>query len=202
MTNPNINILCRTHNRESYFKVMFDSIKQQTYPNYALIVGSDVQPCEYYRFARPLKLEVRPDNLIVPQGHYYAPWNLHLNTLAESVTQGWLMYLDSDDKFSDNDSLQIIVDNIDHEDQLLIWRVMITKDFIVPRLEDFGKVIAPANISGIGIAFHSKHLPVHWTNISYGDFRIIVELVNRGLQPKFINKILTQCQNGPHNGLG
>ena len=196
MNRPVINILCRTHNRPQYFKVCFDSVINQSYPNFQLIVGSDTD-CPYYPLAIPLKLETRPDNLVVPAGHYYAPHNLHCNTLAKFSIPGLIIYADDDDMMSSPNTLQTIVD----ENQLLIWRVMITPDFIVPRAHDFGQIICPANISGIGIAFHTKHLPVNWTNISYGDFRIIAELVNRGLQPKFINQILTQCQDGAHNGI-
>ena len=198
MNKPIVNILCRTHNRKEYFQKCYQSIKSQTYPNYALHVGSDCD-CPYYPLALPLKTA----ELEYPQpqpSSYAAPWNKHLETLAEHVVPGYVIYLDDDDKFVDENSLQTIVDNLE-EDLLLIWRVQITPNFIVPRLEDFGTVIQGGNISGIGIAFHTKWLPVKWSTWSYGDFRIIRELVeDKGINPKFLNKILTSTQAGAHNG--
>jgi len=199
MDRPIMNIICRTHDRETEFQQCYKSIKKQTYPNYSLLVGSDVQPCTYYPFAIPLKLS-QDLPTIIPEGHYFAPWNIHLETLAKSCVNGYTMYLDDDDEFTSPDSLETIMNNVE-EDKLLIWRVQITPEFIVPRSQDFGQIICAGNISGIGIAFHTKHLPVQWGNMSYGDYRIIRELIrDKGLTPKFINKILTSTQNGPRNG--
>lgn len=197
MNKPIINILCRTHNREDYFQVCYQSIMHQTYPNFCLIVGSDVQPCEYYKFARPLKLETKPANLVIPAGHYYAPHNLYLNQLQESCTQGWMLACDDDDMMVDENSLQTIVDNIDNEDQLLIWKVQILPNWSVPS-HSFGKAITACDISGIGFLYHSKYNPVDWSNISQGDYRVAKQLEAKGLKIKWIDKVLTRTQKGPH----
>jgi hypothetical protein len=178
------------------FKVCYQSVMKQSYPNFAFIVGSDV-PCEYYRFARPLKLETRPDNLVVPQGHYYAPHNLLLNDLANSCTQEWCLAIDDDDAFVDENSLQTIVDNIDHEDQLLIWKVQILPNWSVPS-HSFGKAITACDFSGIGFMYHSKHNPVDWGRFSMGDYRVGKQLEAKGLELKWIDKVLTKTQKGPH----
>jgi hypothetical protein len=199
MERPLINIITRTHNQEEYFKICRKSIIDQTYPLINWIVGSDV-PCNYYNDYVELQLP----EIEYPQpqpSSYPAPWNKHCETLAEYCMNGWVIYLDSDDMFNCNDAVEIIVNSIRSDNDLMIWRVMITPDFIVPRIEDFGRTIQAGNISGIGIAFHTKHLPVKWSTWSYGDFRIIRELVmDKGLEPNFINKILTRTIDGPHNG--
>lgn len=190
-----VNVITRTHDREKYFNVCKESIMNQTHKNVNHIVGSDVECnyCENY-----IKLELQPVQYPQPMvSTYPAPWNLHLNELAKHVKDGWVLYLDDDDKFSYPNSLRILVNNIDNEDQLLLWKVNIN-GWIVPSDENFGKIVA-GNISGIGMMFHSKHLPVDWGSWSYGDFRVISQLTQK-IKPKWINYILTQTQGNPNNG--
>lgn len=195
MNRPIVNIITRTHNRPEYFKACEASIKSQTYPNFQWIVGSDV-PCDYYSLAIPIKekLCIAP----VPQGHYYCPWNEYLNQLAKSCVNGWCCYIDDDD-YMVNNALETIVNSITSEDDLLIWKVQITPEWVVPS-HSFGHAITAGDFSGIGFAFHTKHLPVDWGFFSYGDFRVAQQLLNKGLKPVWIDAILTGCQKGPHNG--
>jgi len=190
-----VNVITRTHNRPKYFKVCRDSILNQSHENINHIVGSDVE-CDYYDCIK-LKLSdgvsPKPD-----VGTYAAPWNLHLNELGKHAKEGWVMYLDDDDKFTSLDSLKIILSHVDNEDQILLWRVDIN-GWIVPSDDKFGKVIAPGNISGIGFMFHTKHLPVDWGSWSYGDYRVLRQL-SKKLKQKWINLILTQTQGKPNNG--
>lgn len=192
-----LNILTRTHNRETYFKACRDSIESQTYKDINWIVGSDTE-CPYYPQAIKLMKDYRQP-LFIPQGHYHAPYNLYLNYMQELVTDGYLMYLDDDDVFSSSKSVQRIMNAIDNENQLIIWKVKITNNFIVPS-HSFGKYIAAGDISGIGYCFHSKHLPVDWGVLSYGDFRVARQLIEKGLKPKWIDMVLTETINGAHNG--
>ncbi len=181
MNKPLINILTRA-TRPKYFKVLKESIESQTYQNINWIVGCDNSLID------GIKLTLGELEYPIPQPSTYpAPWNKHCETLAEYCKDGWIMYIDCDDKFTSSNSIQEIVSEIDNDNQLLIWRVAITPDFIVPRLQDFGKIIAAGNISGVGIAFHTKHLPVKWSTWSIADFRIVVQLLQKGLEPKFIN---------------
>lgn len=189
-----INILTRTHNRQKQFNVCRDSIKNQTYTNINHIVGSDVNCdyCDYY--------SLTPKNITYPvpeRGGYPAPWNLHLNELNMLVKDGWIMYLDDDDKFTDNDALKIIINNIADENELILWKVNINGR-IVPSNDRLGLVIA-GDISGIGFMFHSKHLPVDWGSWSFGDYRVIKSLSEK-LKIKVIDKILTETQGRPNFG--
>lgn len=195
--NPIINIICRTHNRRDYFKVCYDSIKAQTYPNYVIIVGSDV-PCDYYPFVIPLKTV--DESTTIPPGHYYAPWNRHLETLAKSAVPGFITYCDDDDKYCTPNALGYISKAIQTEDDLILWRVQISPGWIVPSDVNFGKRIVAGDCSGIGFAFHTKHLPIEWGCVSYGDYRVLTQLVNKGLTLRWIDMVLTQTINGAHNG--
>ena len=191
-----VNVITRTHNRPKYFKVCRDSILNQSYTNINHIVGSDTQ-CDYYPDAIKLVLQegtsIRPDNL----ASYPAPWNLHINELHKYVKEGWIMYLDDDDKFANSNALQIIVNNIENENKMIMWRVDINST-IVPDNQHFGR-IEPGNISGIGFMFHSKHLPVDWVAWNFGDYRVMSKLAEK-LQQKWINLVLTQTQGRPNYG--
>lgn len=196
MNKPLINILTRTHNRPEYFRICKSSIEQQTYKNVNHIVGSDVL-CTYTEYYPLTKEETPPPS--IPNGHYYTPYNLYLNDLQKYVKDGWIMYLDDDDMFSYTNSLEIIVNNLTSEDDMVIWRVAITPDFIVPS-HSFGRDIVACDFSGIGFVFHSKHLPVDWGNLSMGDYRVGKQLQNKGLELKWISAVLTQTINGAHGG--
>lgn len=191
---PIINIICRTHNRPEYFKRFYESVMSQSYPNFQLIVGSDV-PCDYYPLAIPLTKEdcFTP----IPDGHYYAPHNRYLNQLQKICVNGWCLAIDDDDAFVEKNSLQTIVDNIENDNQLLIWKVQILPNWSVPSYS-FGKEITPSDISGIGFMYHTKHNPIDWGFISMGDYRAAKQLQAKGLELKWIDKVLTRTQKGPH----
>lgn len=191
-----MNIMTRTHNRPDYFRVCKERIEMQTYKDINHIVCSDV-PCSYYP-AIPVVMPLSIQN--IPYGHYYAPHNAYMVELQKHCKNGYCMTIDDDDCFMDTNSLQTIVDHIVDEDQLLIWKVMIAPNFVVPS-HSFGKTVTACDISGIGFAYHSKHNPIDWGIISMGDYRAAKELENRRLKITWIDKILTRTQSGAHNGL-
>lgn len=194
---PWVNILTRTHDRPMEFAKCLESINMQNYENINHIVGSDV-PCNYCEDVLPLTFP--PHQFIpVPNGYYYAPWNLHLNTLQQEVEDGWIMYLDDDDMFVHSGCVTEIMKHITSDDDLIIWKVQIYPNFIVPS-HSFGKQVTAGDVSGIGFMYNAKHLPIDWGCISYGDYRAIQQLINKGLNPVWIDQILTMTQNGARNG--
>ena len=185
---PVLNVLTRTFKRPNSFKICRESILSQTYSNINHIVGSEVE-CPYY--PKAVKLIKKEGKLL--------PWNLHLNDLGARVKTGWVMYLDDDDKFMTKTSAQEIMDEIENEDQLLIWKVQIST-WTAPNDKHFGKIIKKGQVSGIGILFHSKHLPVPWKAQPAGDYYVIKYLSEK-LEVKWVNKILTGTQAGKnHHG--
>ena len=192
-----LNLLTRTHNRETYFKACRASVESQTYKDINWIVGSDTE-CPYYPQAIKLFKDYRQP-LLIPQGHYHAPYNLYLNQMQELVKDGWIMAIDDDDNFTTPKAVQIIMNAIKSEDDLLIWKVQITPNWIVPSNETFGKYIKAMDFSGIGMCWHSKRKP-DWGRISMGDYRAAIQLINSGCKPVWIDRVLTATQRGPHNG--
>jgi len=194
---PVINVLTRTYRRPKSFAICRESVMSQTYikgddkfndrsMKINHIVGCE-EECPYYPDA--IRLSKKEGKFL--------PWNLHLNDLGEHVKTGWVMYLDDDDMFSKDTSVEEIVQEIDHEDQLLIWKVQINT-WTAPNDKHFGKVIKKGQVSGIGMLFHSKHLPVPWEARPAGDFHVI-EYLSKKLEVKWVNNILTKVQGGKNN---
>jgi len=196
---PVINILTRTFRRPRSFAKCQESVLSQTYikgegkfndrsMKINHIVGCQ-EKCTYYPQA--IKLTKKEGKFL--------PWNLHLNDLAKKVKTGWVMYLDDDDMLMRDTSVEEMVAEIDHEDQLLIWKVRISS-WTAPNEKHFGKVIKKGQVSGIGILFHSKHLPVPWEARPAGDFHVI-EYLSKKLEVKWVDKVLTGTQGGKnHHG--
>ena len=198
-----INIITRTHGRPEYFKRCRESIENQSYKNINHIVGSDIE-CDYYDNVINLPLKaVQQPQLMSNYNTYPAPWNLHLNELGTYVKNGWVMYLDDDDIFSHKNAIKFIVNEINNDDEILFWRVKINineRGWIVPNDAAFGKRIEAGNFSGIGFMFNSKHLPVDWGSWSYGDFRVVSEILIKKINPRWIDFVLTETQGKPNNG--
>lgn len=184
-TAPVLNVLTRTFQRPNSFAACRESVESQTYPAVNHIVGSEVI-CDYHP---AIKLTRKSGN--------WLPWNLHLNDLAKHVKTGWVMYLDDDDKFLHPGAAAEIMNEIENEDQLLLWRVKIGEQ-IVPNDTYFKKVIKAGQISGIGFAFHSKHLPVPWEARRMGDFHVI-DTLSKKLKVKWVDKLLTGTQGKKNN---
>jgi len=188
------NILTRTYRRPNSFAVCRKSITDQVYNHHTTpivirhIVGCP-EKCEYY-----------PDAMLFkPRKEGVRSHNLYMHDLAEAVKEGWIMYLDDDDMFKENTAVEQIIHAIDHEDQLLLWRVTIGKA-VVPNNYHFGIDVVKGHISGIGFAFHSKHLPAPWEARSTGDYYVIKYFAER-LEMKWIDRIFTGTQ-GSRNSRG
>ena len=190
-----MNVIIRTYRRPNGFNKCYISLLNQTYKGIRAIVGCQ-ELCPYFFALRLSRKAVSGDKPLLGKP---APYNLHLNELNTHVKEGWVMYLDDDDMFVHDNAVQVIMDSITSEDDLLIWKVKIKKK-IVPSDRAFGKAIIPGDISGIGFAFHSKHLPVDWGCYTYGDYRVITELASRGLKIQWIDQILTRTQGRPGRG--
>lgn len=188
---PLISILTRA-SRPEYFDVLMKSIKSQTYDNYDWIIGSDNNTVT----GDAIKLLKTDSFAPIPRGLYYAPYNMYLNRLQEEVQDGFVMALDDDDCFYDENSLQTIVQNIGSEDELLVWKVQINPNWIVPS-RSFGHSIVACDFSGIGMLWHSKYKP-NWGYWSQGDYRAATQIVNMGCKIKWVDEVLTRTQRGPH----
>lgn len=208
-----INILCRTANRPKAFKVFVKSLAEQTYPEKRLIVSADddksfkycrkilsdnffTVPSEIVRLQRT---ERNPNKTLRLDGYpvsflYHAPYNLYENPLADKVDDGYMMYLDDDDKFCRPDSLECIASIISSPDDLIMWKVNV-QGRIIPEPDHFGCAPKPTHVSGIGFAFHSKYKDYAvWDEFSCCDYRVIKRLWDAIPNKVYIDSVLTQTQ--------
>lgn len=181
-------ILTRTSNRPKAYARCRQSVEVQTEPFFHIVsqdssrdnyVGADV-----FRFF-----------VYKTQGE--RAHNLYFNEIRHCVPSyyPWVIFLDDDDTFTRPDALQIIAENIQSENDLILWRVnmagQIIPDSIPGRIE-------PGQVTGIGFCVHAKHW-IDWQAIPAGDFDVISRYAER-LNTVWIDAVLTATQGKP--GLG
>lgn len=131
---------------------------------------------------------------------HHAPYNLYLKIAEERVNEGWIAYLDDDDIYTSDEAIQILADEISHdEDTLHVYRLI--------RVNEFGDNFIPSNrywpylkaghpfivgeIGGACICFHSKYKGYtqwgHWTADDYRTVSVLGKVIPR---KNFINKVL------------
>ncbi len=186
-----INVICRTSNRQCFFREHVKSVRSQSHPYIRHIVGADDEAS--YKYASALvedvlcldKLERREE-----LGFFHFPYNLYLNELMGHVKEGWIMFLDDDDCFASVDSAARMVEHIASEDDVLLWKVKFAHQVIPANC--FGKVPMCGDISGIGVLFHSKYRWLaKWDDVKESDFRVIMKLF-RALRPVWIDEVYTK----------
>lgn len=183
-----INILIRTTYRPDYFNKCIQSVLEQEYSNYHILICYDDPNClTYLEKYKNTKLEYFIININSKEKYKY---NLYCNKLLEKVKEGWIMFLDDDDMLFNNKVLKIINDNITNEEDLLIWQ------FLRP-----DRIIEPRNINDINLGeidstsflFHSKYKnKSQWISQRGSDYHFISQLIkNFNFSIKKIPLILT-----------
>lgn len=188
-----INILIRTSNRPEYCKKCIESILEQHYNNYQIIICYDKVESLAYLDNYKNNDKIQYFYVEVESKEKYK-FNLYCNILMDKVEEGWIMFLDDDDKLTHNKVLPMLNENIESEDCLYIWK------FLRP-----DKIIYPKNINHIklgelcscGFIFNNKHKDKsRWPDKQCGDFSFFNELVkNYSFSKIFINNIFTQTIN-------
>ena len=200
MDKPLINILTRTSNRPNGFSITYESIKQQTYKNIKHIVSydndDDLSYLNQYNDIELIKIDklslINNDNSISPKTGKYSPHNLYFNEMIKLVNDGWVIYLDDDDKFIDENVISKIVDVINNhdEDTLIVWQFKLGDNLILPK--EISKNTPPfiGGIGGSTITFNYKYNEYAiWDSWKCSDFRVIDKLYNTIPKIKFINEV-------------
>lgn len=208
MTQPLINILVRTSKRPKFFANCVESIRKQTYKNVNVLISVDNYETEEYvkpygyKYIRVFpRNKTDEDQNIIDKfiGAYYAPHNLYLNQLMYEIHDGWVMFLDDDDVFMNDNALEIISKKMIDKDALILWKVKV-KNKIVPNEQNWLKKPELLDISGIGFSIHSKHKEFAWDQFNCSDFRIISAAYHNLSHHEWIDDILTGTQVGAGYG--
>lgn len=191
-----INILIRhREGREEMLKRCIESIWDQIYKNYRLIISYEQNPC-----ATLSVLSALPYVKIiqVPAQHY----NLHLNSLKSKVENGWFMAADDDDALASPNVLQdlsnIIVNNYP-------WKGAYIGRFLrngrpKPPMSHMRQGIIQKGFCGGGcvVLHHSFKDVADWKPMQAADYEWMKELQEKKVPMKFIDLILQKTFN---NGL-
>jgi len=181
--NPKINILIRTFDRPNLFSICLNSIIQQTYKNYEILVYDNSSVGVNY-IPENIK-KIRDEKSA--KGYDY---NLFCNVLKNEVKEGWFIFVDDDDFLVGDNALQTLVDNLPNEDEVLIFQILRNqKSKPNNRLIDEKRIIK-GHISTQCFAVHSKHKNIaDFTNIESGDYDFI-RTATQKLKPIFKKIIL------------
>lgn len=184
---PLINILTRTGNRKNCFNKLKKSLDSQTYTNYRHIKSNDNDKCDF--------LENEEDVINLEKGkkynHHHCPYNLYLNNLIEKVDEGWIIILDDDAKFVDNNYLMNLskeLKKLEH-DKILITNIHVAGDKrVIPNGMTKGfdvKNIHHGNIDMGCIAFHHTN-KTRFRECCAGDLTFYKESIEK-YEPVFAN---------------
>jgi glycosyltransferase involved in cell wall biosynthesis len=204
---PLINILIRTSNRPNYFENCVKSIYEQTYLNWNIIIGvDDVNTLKYTQSAKGRDIVYDYTNIKIPNPPNNIDYgikfkyNSYLNDLQNEVNDGYIIYLDDDDKLHNQNSLLTLTDVIKNDDVFVIWRVKFPNR-LVPSDENFGKPPVCKDISGIGYSFHVKNKEM-WEPYKRGDYRVANTLYHKIPNTIYLNEIITELQRDIEDGMG
>jgi len=196
---PMVNILIRTSGRPNFFNECMRSIREQTYKNVNVIVGTDDEASAQYvtpykvipvRYIPNKDIPDAPVKLADGRTCYgkKAHYNLYLNELAKEVRDGWVLYLDDDAIFSSPGSLEEMMRNIHSDKDFILPRVNVAWQNI-PNDQHWGGAPYNCDITGVFL-FHSKYLKhAVWEPYRKGNFRVASVLYKK-LNPVWINKIM------------
>lgn len=213
MNPPLINILTRTSNRPNFFDINKTTINTQTYKNIKHIVSVDNEETftyvSSYDDVKIISINrekiIENDNSVNPNTGIYSPHNLYFNEMLKNVEDGWIMFLDDDDRFSTSQSLEKIVNLIDNEDTLFIWQMRFPNGKAIPTTETINNKPSIGNIGSPCILFHSKYLKnIEWDGWKCGDFRFIKTIYDIIPNKKTIPEMLVtigQIGNGDKKDL-
>lgn len=167
-----INILVRTHSRPELFSSCINSIYQQNL-DCKIISSFDNTEDLNYLVNYP---EIEAIYLSISNTHKYK-FNLYCNHLMEHVQDGWIFFLDDDDMFLHPNSLKIILQNIETEFDLIIWKFLRPDGEIYPKNIDNIKL---GEICSCNFCFHSRFKNLaSWQSRKCGDYYFFSELISR-----------------------
>lgn len=179
--NHKITILIRTRSgRGKQLAKCLQSITEQTYKNYSVVIGSD--------YGLPNSLILIPN---LSLGQYF--YNDYCNVLKDEVNDGYFFFLDDDDLLVDNTALERIANNLNENGLICqMKRCNGTKkpsnDMIDKQIINIGKIGMPC------LVLHSKHKNIaDITPVSHGDFDWI-KSVSEQVELNFCKEVLVYSE--------
>ena len=175
-----INILIRTSRRPQFFNECIQSVLGQEYTNYRVLISYDTDDTlEYILPYQAYGVEAF-DMRHLPRTDY--GFNLYCNELMRQVSDGFVLFLDDDDRFAHSHALQMIDQAIkgkkgDPQNHVVVWKFFRPDKTIWPR---HVPQITYGEIDTTCVCFHSSHSRrAMWRAQRGGDFAFFSDLFSR-----------------------
>ena len=185
-----INILIRTSDRSDDFRKCIESVLNQNYQNYQIIICYDTTSSLKYLNSYKNNPKVMYFFLETESTMKYK-FNLYNNLLMDKVNDGWIIFLDDDCKMIHANVLKIINENLNSHNTLYLWKFLRADKIIYP------KKLSKIKLGDIGtcsVCFNSKYKYLsRWNDKQYGDFNFYHNLIKNGtFNMLLINHILIE----------
>lgn len=188
-----INILIRTSNRPEHFQKCIQSILEQKYENYRIIICYDKEESLTYlkEFENDSRMMTYFPISVESKEKYR--FNLYCNILISKVEEGWVMFLDDDDMLCHDKVLSMINENLNDKNSLYLWKYLRADKLIYAKNINSIKL---GEIDTTSACFHSIHKDKsRWPNRQYGDYAFYSGLITNRLKTQFIDFIFTRTIN-------
>jgi hypothetical protein len=182
-----INILIRVTFRPEYFNECINSILNQTYKNFNIICCYDDKLCEKYLVKYKDYINYYYINI---ESNHKLKYNLYSNDLLSKVKEGYIIFLDDDDKFYHDFSLETINNHLSNENDIVFWKFSLSDKLIYPKnIND----IKGGEIANSTYCFHSKFKNnSKWDTTQQGDFKFIDGILkNKSIRRIFLDHNFT-----------
>jgi hypothetical protein len=193
-----INIITRTNNRPNGYKQNREQVIRCGMEMLApfnevnhIIITDDKESTKYidvpYTFFDKKKEPTtdKPFGAII-----WRPYNLYFNDVKDQLKEGWVMYIDDDDRLHNDRSLQDLYEILGqyNEDTIIFFQNEFKDGRKMP-LDNWDGVPRLNYIGGSCLIFHTKWMDdVVWDEWSGGDFRMMDKLYKKVPNKVFINK--------------
>ena len=185
-----INIIIRTSNRPNCFKLNIDSIASQSYDNIKLHISYDNEFTNKYinDTLNNSNIEYTLYSVEKTENDFF--YNNYPNILIQNINDGYIIFLDDDDRFTNNNALSYINEYLD-VNRFLTWNYLRTDKII-----GISKgIIKSGKVTSCGFCYHSSHKS-KWELVSNGDYIFVKNLINNNnLEISKIDKVLTGVIN-------
>jgi glycosyltransferase involved in cell wall biosynthesis len=195
-----INIITRTSDRRKHFERCLYSIKEQTYDKAYInhIVIADTYSSVVYVRENGIepffidKKTIKPEKHI-PNGHRQLNHNLYFNKIGQELIEDWIIYLDDDDYFIDNQSIERLMNKVNDKDTFYTFKVKIGNEYIPRKIQADNKPVLN-DFSGSGMIFHTDYWDNDlWVGYSGSDYHCGLLLWNRIPNTQFLNQTIIEA---------
>ena len=178
------NILIRTSQRPTLFRRCIESVFNQKFKGKVNIYISYDTPDTFKYLSKYKNVNIVGVNKTNNYG-----FNLYCNTLMGKIKNGWIIFLDDDDMFISDNTLDIISSHISSNTDLIIWNYLRPDKIISPK-DNFVKGELDTTCFCFNSIYKNNSI---WINKRCSDFYFFKKLdENTNFTKKYVNLALVK----------